>query len=232
MPFESPDSSQQASPIPPDAAPAPPRTPTGRLQPTSAFPQRNSSRVTPQPAASQEESEAFPGGPGSVAPAYAMPKSAQGAGGRAGGATLPTSASPVTTLPSSPAPPTPPIPATARQGGEESVEAPASGTEGRRHSRSSNRSQSRRGSSAGRASSRKGAGREATQLAELAAIDLESVHVDGSSFRELSGLLLAFGLSVALTQASLWWVVGVDPLGVAPLIEQWLPGLVPTGLRS
>jgi hypothetical protein len=66
----------------------------------------------------------------------------------------------------------------------------------------------------------------------LAAIDLESVHVDGSSFRELSGLLLAFGLSVALTQASLWWVVGVDPLGVAPLIEQWLPGLVPTGLRS
>ncbi len=231
MPLESADSSQQASPVPPDAAAAPPRTPTGRLQPTSAFRQRNSSPVTPQPGSSQEESTALPDEPRSVAPASGMPNSPP----FAAGTTLPAPASPTTTPPSGPAPPAAPSPATVGQGGEESVAPAASGAEGRRRSRSSHRSQSRRGSAAGRANSRNSTRvtqREGTQFSELAAIDLDSAHVDGSSLRELSGLLMAFGLSVALTQASLWWVVGVDPLGIAPLIEQWLPGVVPPGLRS
>ncbi|MBL8892209.1 MAG: hypothetical protein JNL67_19695 [Planctomycetaceae bacterium] len=44
-------------------------------------------------------------------------------------------------------------------------------------------------------------------------------------------LFLAFTVSLLLTQAGLWWVAGVDPLGLAPWVSSWAPWVVPSGLR-
>lgn len=44
-------------------------------------------------------------------------------------------------------------------------------------------------------------------------------------------LLVAFTFSLLLTQAGLWWVAGVDPLGIAPWVPSWASWLVPSGLR-
>jgi hypothetical protein len=47
---------------------------------------------------------------------------------------------------------------------------------------------------------------------------------------DLVGWMGALAVSVLLTQLSLWWLVGVDPLGLAPVVSPWLPIAVPGGL--
>jgi hypothetical protein len=54
----------------------------------------------------------------------------------------------------------------------------------------------------------------------------------GTQLRDVTGLLLAFGLSLMLTQAGLWWVAGIDPLGIAPTFSSWLPNVVPSDLAQ
>jgi len=51
-----------------------------------------------------------------------------------------------------------------------------------------------------------------------------------TSPRDVIRLLAAFGVSLVLAQLSVWWLVGIDPLGLAPPLSPWLPLIVPEGL--
>lgn len=104
-----------------------------------------------------------------------------------------------------------------------------SGTEsGRQRSR-------RRGSSARRSSSDRNwneigvDGLPIKQDSDAVEPAIESV---GTRFRDVVGLLFAVALSLLLTQAGLWWVAGVDPLGLAPFVSGWFPNVVPQSLHA
>lgn len=58
----------------------------------------------------------------------------------------------------------------------------------------------------------------------------EEVSTEGTRLRDVTGLLLAFGLSLLLTQLGLWWVAGIDPLGFGPTVAGWFPQAVPQTL--
>lgn len=202
-----------------EAAVPPPRTPTGRLQPTSAF--RPSVAMTHTP---PNKSAEVGHRPQVLAPPQVTPPQAE---------LPPTNADTV-------------LETEQAAVGETSIDrdtfvatpasvedATAPTSRARRSRRTSHGSSSRHSHSTG--GRRRGMPHErdldATGSGGLAALESQATTLPGSSMRELSGLLLAFALSVALTQASLWWVVGVDPLGTAPVISQWVPGIVPPGLQ-
>lgn len=213
MPSESTDSSLSNHSSPPEAAALPPRTPTGRLQPASAF--------RPAPAATHR-------GPvsSSVAQSDAPTGSAPHPEAEPQSSLLnETDSIAVAAMDQSAISPEP--------AAAQADAANSDPSSGRRSRRSSQGSPSRRSPSTRvhRRGTPRARSLDAAGMGELAALDAEADSPPGSSLRELSGLLLAFALSVALTQASLWWVVGVDPLGAAPAISQWVPGIVPPGLR-
>lgn len=54
----------------------------------------------------------------------------------------------------------------------------------------------------------------------------------GTRIRDVIGLFTALACSVLLTQVSLWWLVGIDPLGLGPTIADWAPSIVPTELHQ
>lgn len=56
------------------------------------------------------------------------------------------------------------------------------------------------------------------------------IETAGTRVRDVAGLLLAVAVSLMLTQAGLWWVAGIDPLGLAPVISGWIPNVVPQTL--
>jgi DNA-directed RNA polymerase subunit RPC12/RpoP len=58
--------------------------------------------------------------------------------------------------------------------------------------------------------------------------DAVEAEVEGTRLRDVTGLVLAVGLSLVLTQAGLWWGAGVDPLGLWPYVSGWFPNLAPT----
>ncbi len=51
--------------------------------------------------------------------------------------------------------------------------------------------------------------------------------VTGTSYRDVLGLFTALGCSLLLTQVSLWWFIGIDPLGLGPVVSNWAPSVVP-----
>jgi len=208
--IDSSDSSLPATPSRSTEANASPRTPTGRLQPNSAFRQWSSSAAEPETAERQSTPDP------DVIATPALPE---------------VSHPEPTELVSA-------VPAASAAGSELRSEDLEPEVPRQSRSRSTGRSgvdrKSAKRSSSGHSrvpGSTRGPRRTSSTYAELAAIDLESAAVAGSSLRELSGLLLAFGLSLVLTQASLWWLVGIDPVGLAPFFSPWLPSIVPPGLR-
>jgi ribosomal protein S27E len=56
------------------------------------------------------------------------------------------------------------------------------------------------------------------------------IETAGTRVRDVAGLLVAVAISLMLTQAGLWWVAGIDPLGLAPVISGWIPNVVPQTL--
>jgi phage FluMu protein Com len=54
----------------------------------------------------------------------------------------------------------------------------------------------------------------------------------GTRIRDVIGLFTGLACSVLLTQVSLWWLVGIDPLGLGPTIADWAPSIVPTELHQ
>lgn len=248
------DSSESSLPSPanrPNAAAASPRTPTGRLQPKSAFRQWNPNSLERQPGNPPSESAARQSVSvraewGAPIPELVERELSQYPAGIA--SPSPPESTPLAASPPEVAPPEvspPDLPASASASPAEAVGAVESRSAEPEHEEPTPRRRRSTGSSGAdrqpthRSSSGRsrvtGASRvprrDSSSYADLAAIDLESAAVAGSSFRELSGLLLAFGLSILLTQASLWWLVGVDPLGLAPLVSHWMPGVVPPDLR-
>lgn len=92
----------------------------------------------------------------------------------------------------------------------------------------------RRGSSSRRSSSDRNwneIGVDGLPIKQDSDVEEPAIESVGTRFRDVVGLLFALAVSLLLTQAGLWWVAGVDPLGVAPLVSGWLPNVVPQSLR-
>ncbi|MDP1560081.1 MAG: hypothetical protein Q8M16_01670 [Pirellulaceae bacterium] len=92
----------------------------------------------------------------------------------------------------------------------------------------------RRGSSSRRSSSDRSwneIGVDGLPIKQDSEVEEPAIDSVGTRFQDVAVLLFALAVSLVLTQAGLWWVAGVDPLGLAPVVSGWLPNLVPQSLR-
>ncbi len=97
------------------------------------------------------------------------------------------------------------------------------------------RTRRRRASSSGRSSSERSwndIGVDGLPINADSDANEPEIETAGTRVRDVVGLLLAVAVSLMLTQAGLWWVAGIDPLGLAPIFSGWIPNVVPPTLAQ